>query len=48
MADYQRCADALRSEFSHKDINKYGNVGIADIDIAGVDTKTLAAHSKIR
>ena len=48
VADYQRRADALRSEFSHKDINKYGNVGIADIDIAGVDTKTLAAHSKIR
>ena len=48
VADYQRRADALRSEFSHKDINKYGNVGIADIDIVGVDTKTLAAHSKIR
>ena len=48
VADYQRRADALRSEFLHKDINKYGNVGIADIDIVGVDTKTLAAHSKIR
>lgn len=48
VADYQRRADALRNEFTHKDINKYGNVGIADIDIEGVDTKTLAAHSKIR
>ena len=47
VADYQRRADALRNEFTHKDINKYGNVGIADIDIEGVDAKTMAAHSSI-
>ena len=48
VADYQRRADALRSEFSHKNINKYGNVGIADINIEGVDVRTMAAHSSIR
>ena len=47
VADYQRRADALRNEFTHPNIREYGNVGIADIDIEGVDAKTMAAHSSI-
>ena len=48
VADYQRRADALRSEFTHPNIREYGNVGIADINIKGVDIKTMAAHSRVR
>ena len=46
-AYYQRRADALRSEFTHPNIREYGNVGIADINIEGVDIKTMAAHSRV-
>ena len=47
VADYQRRADALRSEFTHPNIREQGNVGIADINIEGIDVKTIAAHSSI-
>ena len=47
VADYQRRADALRSEFTHPNIREYGNVGIADINIEGIDVKTMAAHSRV-
>ena len=47
VAYYQRRADALRSEFTHPNIREYGNVGIADINIEGVDIKTMAAHSRV-
>ena len=47
VADYQRRADALRNEFTHPNIREQGNVGIADINIEGIDVKTMAAHSSI-
>ena len=46
VADYQRRVQELRSKFMQPIMREEGNIGIADINIQGIDTKTMAAHSK--
>nr|WP_314271552.1 deaminase domain-containing protein [uncultured Kingella sp.] len=46
--DYQRRVQALRDKFMRSIMREEGNVGIADINIEGIDTKTMSAHSKNR
>ena len=48
VADYQRRVQELRSKFMQPIMREEGNIGIADINIQGIDTKTMAAHSKNR
>ena len=46
VADYQRRVQALRDKFMRSIMREKGNIGIADINIEGIDSKTMAAHSK--
>ena len=46
VADYQRRVRELRDKFMRSIMKEKGNIGIADINIEGIDSKTMATHSK--